>query len=32
MQMLEDIHASLADRSFKRVFSGYTKPALLVAD
>ncbi|MBP1598492.1 MAG: ATPase [Acidobacteria bacterium] len=32
MQMLEDIHASLADRSFKRVFSRYTKPALLVAD
>ncbi len=30
--MLEDMHASLADGSFKRVFHRYTKPDVLVAD
>ncbi len=32
IEMLEDIHASLADGSFKRVFRRYTKPSLLVTD
>jgi DNA replication protein DnaC len=31
-EMLEDIHASLADGTFKRAMRRYTKPALLVAD
>ena len=30
--MLEDLHGSLADGTFKRVFRRYTKPAVLVAD
>jgi DNA replication protein DnaC len=30
--MLEDLHSSLADGSFKRAFHRYTKPAVLVAD
>jgi DNA replication protein DnaC len=30
--MLEDLHASLADGSFKRTFHRYTKPSVLVAD
>lgn len=32
IEMLEDIHASLADGSFKRAFRRYTKPSLLIAD
>ncbi len=32
IEMLEDIHASLADGSFKRVFRRFTKPSLLVVD
>jgi DNA replication protein DnaC len=32
IEMLEDLHASLADGSFRRVFRRYTKPSLLVAD
>jgi len=31
-EMLEDLHASLADGAFKRVLRRYTKPACLVAD
>lgn len=31
-EMLEDIHASLADGTFKRALRRYTKPALLVCD
>jgi DNA replication protein DnaC len=31
-EMLEDIHASHADGSFKRTLRRYTKPAVLVAD
>lgn len=31
-EMLEAIHASLADGSFKRIFRRYTKPSLLVLD
>jgi DNA replication protein DnaC len=31
-EMLEDLHASLADGSFQRALRRYTKPALLVAD
>ncbi len=31
-EMLEDLHASLADGSFKRTFRRYTKPSVLVAD
>jgi DNA replication protein DnaC len=31
-EMLEDLHASLADGTFKRAFRRYTKPSLLVAD
>ena len=30
--MLEDLHASLADGSFKRTFRRYTKPRILLAD
>ena len=32
IEMLEDLHASLADGSFKRTLSRYTKPSILVAD
>ncbi len=32
IEMLEDIHSSLADRSFKPALSRYTKPSLLVCD
>jgi DNA replication protein DnaC len=32
IEMLEDIHASLADRSFKHVLSRFTKPSLLAID
>ncbi len=32
IEMLDDIHASLADGSFKRVFRRFTKPSLLVVD
>jgi DNA replication protein DnaC len=32
IDMLEDLHASLADGSFKRTLSRYIKPAVLIAD
>jgi len=32
IDMLDDLHASLADGTFKRTFRCYTKPALLIAD
>jgi DNA replication protein DnaC len=32
IDMLDDLHASLADGTFKRTFRRYTKPAVLVAD
>jgi DNA replication protein DnaC len=32
IDMLEDLHASLADGSFKRAFRRYTKPSLVVID
>jgi DNA replication protein DnaC len=32
MDMLDDLHASLADGAFKRTFGRYAKPAVIVAD
>jgi DNA replication protein DnaC len=32
IEMLEEIHSSLADRSFRRVLSRFIKPSLLVCD
>ena len=32
IEMLDDLHVSLADGSFKRVFRRFTKPSLLVVD
>ena len=32
IEMLEELHASLADGSFKRTLGRYTKPSVLVAD